>query len=58
MEVEGGKVVMRLGCDGGWNGGDGSHTKSFGSKFRMPVTRVYGGGEWPLGRTLGGESGN
>ncbi len=44
---------MMCGCDGGWNGGDGSLKSIFkqiravkhGGKFRSLLTKVYEGGE-------------
>ncbi len=64
----GGQVAfMMCGCDGGWNGGDGSLNSVFKRiravnhgiqqffcrKFRSSLTKVYGGGERPWNAAVG-----
>ncbi len=61
-------AIMMHGCDGRWNGGDGSLKSIFEQiqamnhrfppiffyiKFRLLVTKVYGGGEWPWSAAVG-----
>ena len=59
-------AIMMCGCDGGWNGGDASlksvfewiwainhFDQIFGRKFRLQVSKVYGGGEPPWSTAVG-----